>query len=578
MITSAVALVAAACGDDGGDDGDGAVAPVTTGAPTTTVDTGITAVDPNAAPGGVLTAGMILQPTSLDPIVTPGSGSGGGTEMSAVYDTLMIYDSRTDKYLPGTAESAEPNADFTLWTVKLKPNIKFSDGTAYDAEAVKFGLDRHRVGTPGGPACEALFACPRNATSSTGSMSLVSDIKVVDPLTLEIRLTTPWTGFRYVLADDVGMIPSPTALRSQCKPGELIRNCTFNLKPVGAGPFVVSKFSAGEAIEMTRNPNYWRGPVKLEKLVFVTLGDSGSNRTLDALTTKTLDLAFLTDPVAVAEADKEKLPGYSNVPSAVPVLQMNMGVRVQCAGGKPEQHCAGKPDGPTTTETVTKSLKVRQAITAAIDVGVINQRAYSGVANATSSLFTTNFKWDPGVKGPSYDPSRAQSLVKEAKAEGWSGNLRFKVTNSPTNLAVGQAAKTMLEAAGIAVDMEALQVNELITRLFSGDFDLITSSFALTNDDFAAVSLLGAIGSKSASNRSGWISATVDEGLTKVLAARDDSQKKEGFKMIQEALNTDLPVLPYIEQSSRIVGSTAVRGLRPNHSGTVQFWNASITR
>ena len=63
-------------------------------------------------------------------------------ELAAIYDTLMRFDPLTGKYEPLTAESMTPNADFTVWTLKLKPGVKFTDGTDYNVDAVKFTLDR----------------------------------------------------------------------------------------------------------------------------------------------------------------------------------------------------------------------------------------------------------------------------------------------------------------------------------------------------------------------------------------------------------------------------------------------------
>ena len=108
-------------------------------------------------------------------------------EMNAVYDTLTRWDPTTQKYSMRMAESVTPNADNTEWTVKIKPNIKFTDGTDYDAEAVKFGINRHRVGITTvkvpvglGDTCKEYFACPRNNMSSTAYVALIDDIQVVE--------------------------------------------------------------------------------------------------------------------------------------------------------------------------------------------------------------------------------------------------------------------------------------------------------------------------------------------------------------------------------------------------------------
>src|SRR5688572_29428195 len=179
---AAMAIVATACGDDG-DGGDGAQ----TSTPATSAGGPTTTKTPVA--GGTLIFGNFPEPASLDNVVSTGSGTTGGTEMAAVYDTLMRYDPVAGKYEGRTAESVTSSADFLEWTIKLRAGIKFSDGTPYDAEAVAFGLNRHRVGTSLPAAdCAKYFVCPRNSTSSGVYMALVKDITVVDATTLKVTL------------------------------------------------------------------------------------------------------------------------------------------------------------------------------------------------------------------------------------------------------------------------------------------------------------------------------------------------------------------------------------------------------
>src|SRR5205814_4933353 len=155
------------------------------------------------------------------------------------------------------------------------------DGTAYDAAAVVFGMNRHRSGTVGAPACETIWACPRNAQNTNSFMSLVKNIEAVDNLTVKVTMNEAWNAFPWALASEPGMIPSPTALK-KCDATKNPNTCDFNLKPVGAGPFMVSAFKVGESIEMVKNPNYWNGQVYLDGLKFVALGDLGGQSTYDA--------------------------------------------------------------------------------------------------------------------------------------------------------------------------------------------------------------------------------------------------------------------------------------------------------
>ena len=176
-------MIAAACGDDK-ESGSSDTTQPGANAPATTAKAPVA--------GGTITFGTFSETAGLDPIVSSGNGVTGYIEMNAIYDTIVRYNVQTGKYELNTAESVTPNADSTEWTVKLKPNIKFTDGTAYDAEAVKFGMNRHRSGIAGAPPCAELWACPRNNTSSAAYMALVKSIDVVDPLTVKFTLTEPW--------------------------------------------------------------------------------------------------------------------------------------------------------------------------------------------------------------------------------------------------------------------------------------------------------------------------------------------------------------------------------------------------
>jgi len=110
-----------------------------------TTTLGVTPTSGIAQPktGGNITFATYAETNGLDPTVSFATGVIGGAELAALYDVLMRYDPTTGKYSPGTAQSLEPNADNSVWTLKLRPNIKFTDGTDYDAAAVKFNIERH---------------------------------------------------------------------------------------------------------------------------------------------------------------------------------------------------------------------------------------------------------------------------------------------------------------------------------------------------------------------------------------------------------------------------------------------------
>jgi peptide/nickel transport system substrate-binding protein len=567
VVLVALGLVAAACGDSGGEGG----ATGTTGTASTTTK------QPQA--GGVLTFGEYSEPAGLDPIVSTGQGTTGAIEMVAVYDTILRWNPATGKYENRTAESVTSNADSTEWTVKLKSGIKFSDGTDYDAEAVKFGMNRHRSGLTGAPACAEVFACPRNSTSSGVYMALVKDIQVVDKLTVKFTLTGPWTSFPYVLSAEPSMIPSPTAMK-KCDATKPANQCEFNLKPVGAGPFVVDAFKPKDSITMSRNTSYWGGQVYLDGLKFVNLNDSGGSKTLEAFNTGQLQGAFLRDPAAVAAAHAAKIPGVTTMEQGGGLFLINQGATVTCASGKPEPACTGKPDGPTQTNPVTKDPKIRQAIAAAVDPKVIDQRGNNSKGLPGSELLQSDFRWYPGVAGPKYDPETAKKLVADAKAAGWDGKLRLLFNSSPIAQNVGLALQTQLQAVGIdaSLDVSKDTVAQITQVAVSKDFDVTTWGLAIAPDDGALWALAQNLSSTSPSNRVGYKNPAVDQALVDIRVATTDDQKKAGYKKIAEAVAADLPFLVWSKVEEYTVFSSKVHGVVQANRAMVLFSQAWIEK
>jgi peptide/nickel transport system substrate-binding protein len=567
-------LLVSACGDDDSDDAGGSEDSEETTAPTSTTEAEATPVA-----GGTLTFGEYSEPRGLDPIISTGAGVTGAIEMSAIYDTIMRYNPETGEYEERTAESLEPNASFTEWTLKLKSGITFHDGTPYDAEAVKFGMMRHKSGQQGAPPCAELWACPRNSTSSGVYMQLISSIDVVDDLTLKFTLVEPWSAFPYALSDEASMIPSPTAYKAACPDGAAdASQCAFNLKPVGAGPFKIVAFTPKESITMTRNDDYYGGDVYLDGLKFVNPGDAGGDKTYEGFKAETFDVAFLRAPTATSAAHDDGVNGYSAMQHGGGIFLINMGVTVNCAGGKPEPVCTGKPDGQQPTTPPTASATVRQAIAAAIDPDVINERGNGGKGLPGSEIFQESFRWYPNVPGPEYDPDKAKELVAQAKTEGWDGTVRLLYNNTPTAVNVGQATEAMLRAAGIeaVLDTSKDTPNQIAQVTVQKDFDVVGFGIAVSNDDGSMAALAQNFSSTSPSNRVGYKNPKVDQALKDLRAAATDEEKTEQFGIIATELSRDIPALVWSAVEEYIVYHDDVHGLQFNHSTSVHLDKAWI--
>jgi peptide/nickel transport system substrate-binding protein len=539
-----VSLAAGSCGDDGEDaeesSSTSAVSSTTTEAPKV---------------GGTVTMGVFAETAGLDPVVSNGSGTGGGTELSAIYDVIMRYNHDTKKYEGQTAESLTANADFTEWTLKLRPNIKFSDGTAYEAEAVVFGMQRHtKFGSRGGATL----------------LATIKDYTVVDPLTVRFTLTGPWSGFPYVLSYIPGRIPSPTAVKAACGANQEInpRDCSFNTKPVGAGPFVLDSWKQKESLTLKRNTTYWGGQVNLDGLRFITLNGAGA--TYDSLQGNAIQVGYLREPKVIRTADQAKSTNlFVNFVGLGSVALLNNGT-VTCKGGAPAGVCKGKPDGTITLDTPTADRRVRQAIAAVVDPKVVDQRVNDGAGSAGSEFFLSGPWKSPGPSAV-LDPTKAKQLIDEVKREkNWDGTLRVKCDSARPDWPIAVGA--MLTSIGL----KPVTKNDYDTAAFTADilnnkeFDVACWGLSL-HQEAPEVGLQTNFMSTSAGNPMNLQNAQIDAQVKIVQEAKNDTEKKAALDKIQEIWKVEAPSVALGNEANVIASRKEVRGLRFNVGSTALF-------
>ena len=553
VLLTVLSLAAAACGDSG-EEGTGGAAPTTGGTAATTTTT----LAPKT--GGSITMGMYSETAGLDPVVSNGGGTTGNTELMAIYDTIMRYDTTTGKYEPQTAESLTANADNTEWTLKLKSGIKFTDGTDYDAEAIVYGLKRH-------------------VTFGGRSSSLVSNIKtytVVDKLTVKFTLNAPWGNFPYLLAYMPGMIPSPTAIKAACGPTDDYKpiQCSFNLKAVGAGAFKVDSYKPKESINLVRNDAYYGGKPYLDSLKFLVL--AGAQANYDALQTGTLQVAFLREAAIVKKArDEKKVDGYLNLVWLGGVLLLNNG-KLGCRAGQPAALCAGKPDGVTNLDTITADRRVRQAVGYAIDVNQINDRANEGASFPGTDIFQKTSKWASGVT-TAYDLTKARALVDQVKAEGkWDGTIRFECHNAPARVAFAEVVRTQLTAAGFKVVLNNSQdVNGLVAKVSNTKvFDI--ACYGLSIFEEAPDIAMGLSFQSTNPGQSMMIPDLFDAQVKIVREAKTDAERKTAIDKISEIWKTEVPSVVYEATPEFIAWNKNIHGIRPTVSTSMMFDKAWV--
>jgi peptide/nickel transport system substrate-binding protein len=458
-----------------------------------TVAGGGTAPTTTAAPkkGGSISIADKAEIATIDPVKLTGSSSVGGNQAFAIFDALFINDTKTGKLAPQTAASIE-STDAKVWTLKLKPNIKFSDGTPYDAAAVAFNWKR--------------LQDPANASPNRATASTMTAMDVVDPTTLKITLAAPNAGFANLLTDRLAFIGSPTAI--QANPAG------FASKPIGAGPFLMKEWIRDDRMTLVRNPAYWNAPLPyLDELVYRVIID-GTQRER-AFESKELTINRTTAAADVSAAKKVNAETTNFSSNFGTVILLN--------------HRAAP----------FNDASVREAMDYAFDPTDVNAVLNDGAAPMMTSLFAPGSPWRvDSLKIPAYNKAEAQRLFDAYKAKTGSAlSFKFTVFQNPESLAFGQYFQAKLNQYGVKVDLEVLQSAAVVDAVTKAAYSAVHWQFPVGVDPEPIV--YETFYSKSPTNRFGYSNATVDAALDQARGSSDTDVRKKAYQTVQEQVLKD---------------------------------------
>ncbi len=175
-----------------------------------------------------------------------------------IYEGLLRYAADSTKVEPSLAESWEISPDGLTYTFKLRQGVKFHDGTDFNADAVKFNIDRQLPPKVDGDMPYASF-----------TFGTVKDVVVVDPYTVKINLTQKNTAFLANLAMSMAApIVSPKALTDG--------NNSVMENPVGTGPYKFVKWNKAENVVLIRNDEYWGEKAKTKNVIFRIISENSA--------------------------------------------------------------------------------------------------------------------------------------------------------------------------------------------------------------------------------------------------------------------------------------------------------------
>lgn len=475
--------------------------------------------------GGTLTYGVQLLTPTLDPLRATARGGQGGEALAAVYDVLMKYDIGSGEFSPQLAESLQ-STDDTTWTLRLREGVRFSDGTPLDAAAVVASIERYNAG--GGNGADLW----KQSVKSTETQ---------DSSTVIFRLANSWPRFPSMLALGHGMIVAPGAQQGE------------KFTPVGAGPFTEAGFLPGEERTFTANPDYYGGPPNLASLRMVAL--NGPQENFESLEAGQLDVAYIRGLGSAINAAKDA--GY---PGFVDVLN---------AGGA---ELINNREGRPGTD-----VRVRQAISHAIDPDLIDQRAEEGQGLPGSELFGQTSQWHTDVAGPVYDPAKATELLNQAKADGYDGRLKYTVLNEPKDQAIGLAVQSLLQAVGFTVDIVyANNAGDLLNSVYvKHEFDLAHAGIGLY-ESIPDAGLQSVLSSTSLRNTAGYANPEMDGLLKELQAAPDDDAARDVIARVQSLWNDTVPSVPISGLAAFWAWQKDVHEVVPTATGIMLFDKAWV--
>jgi peptide/nickel transport system substrate-binding protein len=381
----------------------------------------------------------------------------GGTEKGAPYTPLLAT---AWKYSP----------DYKSLMLSLRKGVKFHDGTDFNAQAVKYNLEK--------------------AKPTKSELASVSSIDVIDDYTVRLNLTQYNNLLLYNLGPAAGLIASPTAIEKNGKQWAYTH-------PVGTGPFKFVSYQRDVSLKYEKFAGYWdKGKPYLDGVEFI----------------------FITDPT-VARMSFERGEAHVIVPSIRDAYELSQkGFKVSTCPyqGYPLGGDSANPASPFANK------KVREAMEHAIDKEAIAKAFGYGFFIPMMQICPSDARqsYNPRIKGRAYNPARAKELLAEA---GYASGFKTKIINRQgQETEVWTAVQRYFKEVGIDAELDLADAGRYMTTIQGGEWKNSLLVMGLASYEPYTLTLLRSLASRSVQYRSvarpsGW-----DDLLNRALAATDN--------------------------------------------------------
>ena len=429
------------------------------------------------------------------------------------YEAMVATDASGSKILPLLAESWNLADDNVTWTFNLRKGVKFSDGSDFTAEDVKFTMERatknhHRY-----------------------QVSTVKEIHILDPHTLKVVTKAPDGVFLYQMA----------RLPILCKEYVTrVGDAAMNLVPVGTGPYKYDEWVKEDHIDMSLNPHYWGPKPAIAQVRFRPITNAATRTA--ALLTGEVDFAADIPVRDVQRVQQNKQLELITHPGQR-LIYMHI-----------DAHRSPTPGIALPTNPMT-DLRVRQAISLAIDRSTIARVTMNRNAYPTGDIVSKGVLGNMDSPVPEFSIAKAKQLLKEA---GWEKGFTVAIDapngRYPNDAQVAQAVASQLAKVGITVDLRLHPKSTFFDFVRPGDkSSIVMTGWAESIDAGTLCNVLfytRGKNNKGASNRGHYSNAEFDDLLDEAAGTADLAKRKVLLeKAATILLRTDIGCIPlYFEQ------------------------------
>jgi peptide/nickel transport system substrate-binding protein len=478
----------------------------------------------SATSAQTLRVGLAEDPDVLDP--TLARTFVGRIVFASLCDKLVDVDEKLT-IVPQLATAWEWSADSKALTMKLRAGVTFHDGEKLDAAAVKFNLERHKT---------------MAGSNRRGELAPLASVDVVDPLTVRLNLSAPFSPLLAALADRAGMMVSPKAAQAA--------GANFGVKPVCSGPFKFVERVAQDRITVERYDGYWnKADVHLERITYTPIPDS----TVRLANLKSGQLDFIE---RVAPSDIEKLQAEKKFKVA----------RITEIGYQGLTINVGKSELAQKTP-LGRDAKVREALELAIDrQGLVQVVMDNEAVVGNQWVAPSNAYYAKNMPIPKRDVERAKALLKEAGVPNPSVTLMTPTTSDAQRLAL--VIQAMAREAGFDIKVQATEFATSLNLADKGEYEAYVLAWSGRADPDGNLFSFDAC--KQPLNYAGYCNAETDALLNQSRTARDPAERKKIYEQIAARVLKERPIIYLYHRNWLWASTPRLVGLRSVPDGLLR--------